>query len=217
MRKLLNKEIRLAASPLSYWFLAAGLMTLLPGYPILVGAFFVCQGLFQSYQTMRENNDVVYSVLLPVSKADTVKGKFLFALFIEALGFAIMLALTLLRMTVMKDAAVYRSNPLMTANLCFLGAALIIFSLFNLVFIRGFFKTAFYFAKPFITFIILCGVVIIAEEILPHIPGCEWIGSFGFDNIGGQLIYFVICALLSAVMNIIAYKGSKASFEKIDL
>ena len=44
MKNLLNKEIRLAASPLSWLFLVFGLMALIPGYPILVCAFFICFG-----------------------------------------------------------------------------------------------------------------------------------------------------------------------------
>lgn len=42
MIKLLRKEIQLAASPLSYFFIGFGLMAFVPGYPILVGSFFVC-------------------------------------------------------------------------------------------------------------------------------------------------------------------------------
>ena len=68
MIKLLRKEIQLAASPLSYFFIGFGLMAFVPGYPILVGSFFVCLGLFQSFQTAREANDLTYTALLPVAK-----------------------------------------------------------------------------------------------------------------------------------------------------
>ena len=81
MKNLLNKELRLAASPLSYIFLVAALMTLLPGYPILMGAFFICLGVFQSFKYARESNDVLYSVLLPVKKSDFVRSKFAFTCF----------------------------------------------------------------------------------------------------------------------------------------
>ena len=57
MRNILGKEMRLSASVLSYLFIAFGLMFLLPGYPILCGAFFVSLGLFQSFQSAREAND----------------------------------------------------------------------------------------------------------------------------------------------------------------
>ena len=41
MKKLLYKELRLTAAPITYLFLAFALMTLIPGYPILMGGFFI--------------------------------------------------------------------------------------------------------------------------------------------------------------------------------
>ena len=49
-------------------------MTLLPGYPILCGVFFITLGIFQSFQSAREANDIVFSALLPIAKRDVVKG-----------------------------------------------------------------------------------------------------------------------------------------------
>ena len=72
MKSLLIKDFRLSASVLTYAFLAASLMTMLPGYPILCGAFFVSLGLFQSFQNAREANDIVFSSLLPIAKSDVV-------------------------------------------------------------------------------------------------------------------------------------------------
>lgn len=95
MRALLRKEMRLSALALTYLFIAFAFMTLIPGYPILCGAFFMTLGLFQSFQNAREANDIVYSALLPVAKKDVVKGKYLFTLFIEMAGFTVMAILTL--------------------------------------------------------------------------------------------------------------------------
>ena len=53
MRNVLQKELRLSASGLTYLFILFGLMFLLPGYPILCGAFFVSLGILQSFQAAR--------------------------------------------------------------------------------------------------------------------------------------------------------------------
>ena len=63
MKALLQKEIRLSASVLSYIFIVAAVMTLIPGYPVLCGTFFVTLGIFHSFQNAREANDIVYSAL----------------------------------------------------------------------------------------------------------------------------------------------------------
>ena len=119
-RKLLGKEIKLAASPLSWLFIAFALMTFIPAYPILVAAFFVCFGVFQSVQSGRENNDILYTVLLPVSKTDAVKAKYRFTVMIQMIAFALSTVLTLLRMIFMTKAGPYLTNPMMNANQAYL-------------------------------------------------------------------------------------------------
>ena len=160
MIRLLKKEMKLAASPLSYLFIVFGLMAFVPGYPILVSAFFLCLGLFQSFQAAREANDITYTALLPVAKADVVRAKYLFCGFIQLCYFMLTVAVTLIRMTVLSEAAVYRSNPLMNANLVYLGFVLLILGLFNGIFIGGFFRTAYQFAKPFVAFIVAAFLVV---------------------------------------------------------
>ena len=59
MRNILRKELLLSSSPLAFFFIAFGLMFLLPGYPVLCGAFFVTLGLLQSFQTAREASDAI--------------------------------------------------------------------------------------------------------------------------------------------------------------
>ena len=50
---------------------------MIPGYPILCGAFFVCLGIFYTYQQARECDDITYTVLLPVRKRDVVTAKYM--------------------------------------------------------------------------------------------------------------------------------------------
>ena len=117
MINLIKKEFKLSAHILSYFFIAFGLMTFIPGYPILVGVFFSCLGIFQSFQSYRESNDIAYTILLPVSKKDIVKAKFIFVLTIQFLTFLLMFIITIIRMTMLVDVEAYVLNPLLTANL----------------------------------------------------------------------------------------------------
>ena len=216
MNPLLRKEMRLSASILSYIFIAFTVLTLIPGYPILCGAFFVTLGIFHSFQSAREANDIVYSALLPIAKRDVVKGKFQFAVMIEMLGFLIMVILALVRMTVLNDFDVYRENALMNANLFFLGMALVVFGLYNLMFIGGFFKTA-YKLSPFIPYIVAAFVAIIIAEAMHHIPGLEAVNAFGFDDIGLQVCLLIAGAFVFVVMTYVSYRRSCSIFETIDI
>ncbi len=217
MSALLKKEMRLSASILSYLFILFAFMTLLPGYPILCGAFFITLGLFQSFQSAREANDIVYTALLPVAKHDVVKGKFLFCVFIELTGFVLMAALTLVRMTLLSNAMVYRQNALMNANPFFLAVVLLIFGLFNWIFVGGFFKTAYKFARPFVTYIIVCFLVIGAAEALHHVPGLEALNAFGFEQLALQLAALFGGMMAYGLITFVSYKAACTRFENIDL
>ena len=217
MKALFKKELFLSASVLSYLFIAAGFMALIPGYPILCGVFFVTLGIFHSFQYAREANDIVYSALLPVAKRDVVKGRFLFVIFIEACAFLLMTAMTLLRMTLLAGAPVYLENALMNANPFFLGTALLLFGLFNLVFVGGFFRTAYNLGKPFVTYIIVCFLLIGIAEALHHFPGLEALNAFGFDHPVLQLSLLSAGLLLCILLTLLSYNKACKDFERTDL
>ena len=212
----MTKEMRLSASILSYIFIVFGVMAILPGYPILFGVFFVTLGIFHSFQNAREANDIVYSALLPIAKSDVVKGKFMFSIMIEMAGFLIMAIVTIVRMTALSDSDVYLDNALMNANPFFLGMALVIFGLFNMIFIGGFFKTA-YKLTPFFAYIITAVIAIGVAEALHYIPGLEAVNAFGFDDIGLQICLFLVGALAYLALTFLSYRKACRDFENIDL
>ncbi len=215
MKSLLTKELRLAASPLSYLFLAFTVMAFIPGYPILVGSFFVCLGMFQSFQSSREQNDILYTVLLPVDKRDAVRAKYAFVCFLELLALVLTAAMTVLRMAFLADAAIYVNNAMMNANLVYIGWWAVVFALFNGVFLGGFFRTAYKFGKPFVTFIVLAMLVVLAGEVLHHIPGLEWVN--GTDRLGMQACILAAGLALYAGITAISLRASCRRFEALDL
>lgn len=217
MGNVLRKEMKLSASVLSYLFIIFGLMFLIPGYPVLCGAFFVCLGLFQGFQTAREANDIVFSVLLPIAKRDVVKGKYLFVCMIECCAFVLMALCVILRMTAFSESAVYRANALMNANIFTLGMACVIFGLFNWIFVGGFFRTSYKFARPFVTFIIVNFLVIIAVEALHHIPGLEAVNAFGTDHLGMQVLLLIAGIALFVLMTLLSLRKACIDFERTDL
>ena len=87
MKQLVKKEFTFTALPLCYLFLLFSGMTMIPGYPIAMGSFFLCLSLFQSMMNSREQNDLSYTLLLPVSKADVVKANYLLCVGMQLLFF----------------------------------------------------------------------------------------------------------------------------------
>lgn len=217
MNNVLKKEMTLGASPLTWFFVLFGLMFLIPGYPILYGVFFGCLGIYKSFQSAREANDIVFSVLLPVAKKDVVKGKYQFVCLIEFCSLALMTCITLIRMTIWKDAAVYRSNAMMNANFFAVGMAFVLFGCFNLIFVDGFFKTAYKFGKPFVVNMIVAFLLIGISETLHHIPNLGTVNAFGFEHFGLQCSLLTFGIILYVVMTIWSYQKSCKNFEQTDL
>lgn len=217
MKNLLYKEFQLATPLLTFLFLGFTAMTFLPGYPILCGAFFVCFGIFHSYQFGREDNDILYTVLLPVEKADAVKAKYAAAVVLQAAAFAFFAAFTCIRMVFLSDAGIYTTNALMGANPVFLAFVLLIFAAFNAVFIGGFFKTAYQYGKPFLRFIAVCFLLIGIAETLHHLPGLGWLNALGMAQAPRQLPVLLAAVVLYAAATAVSCKVSQNRFEKIDL
>lgn len=217
MKNILRKELKLCASLLTYFFLAFTLMAFIPGYPILVGAFFVSFGIFQSFQNGRESNDILYTTLLPIRKRDAVTAKYIFSIFFELSAFVLMAIWTVLRMTVLADVEPYVSNVMMPANPVFLAYALIIFAMFNCIFVNKFFDTAYNVSKPFILFIIVAFLIIGASEALHHFPFLPFLAGRTSSDLAIQFIILGVAAVLYILITAASIKSSQNKFEKIDL
>lgn len=217
MKKLLKKELALATAKLTWYFTAFGLMALIPGYPILVGAFFVSLGIFKSFEYAREANDILYCALLPIRKRDVVKAKYLSTVLFQMISFLIFALCTVLRMTVLKNAAPYVNNALMAANLTFLGFVLLIYAAFNTVFLGGFFKTAYYTGKPFLLFIIAAFLLVGIGEALHFIPGNEWINAMSGTDLPKQAQILAMSIVVYVLSGFVSLRKSQKRFEMIDI
>lgn len=217
MKELLVKDFRLSASATTFGFLAASLMTMLPGYPILMGAFFVCLGIFHSFRNGRETNDILYTVLLPVAKRDVVRAKYAFACMIQLMGFLPMILLTLLRMTLLHASEVYRSNALMNATPFYLAFVLLVYSAFNVVFLLQFFRTAYRIGAPFLKFSAAALVLLAVGESLHHFPGLGFLNVPSGERISLQMLILGISALAYAVLTWLSCRSAIKRFEQLDL
>ena len=216
MEKLFYKEMKLSANPLTYLFIAFSAMTMIPSYPILVGSFFICLGIFHTYQQIREYDDVTYTVMLPVKKRDIVTAKYLFVLFIELTAFILCTLLTIIRMKILGTAVPYATNQLMNANMAYLGYTMIVFAVFNSIFLAGFFKTTYKIGKPFFIFCVVSFIIIIMGEILHHIPDLESLNNPSNLSMP-QVVIFAIGIVVFMLCTWLSYQKAVKDFEGIDL
>lgn len=216
MRNLLYKEFKLTSLKLTYFFILFSLMSFIPGYPILLGAFFLSLGIFQSFENARLQNDILFSLLLPINKRNIVISKYCYVIILEAIFFLLCLIFTVCRLLLLSDAAIYETNKMMNANLAYLGYILMLLGLFNSIFVGGFFKTAYYVGKPFLTYGASAFLVIFIAEAIHHFPGLGMLNS-AREGMGIQALILLSGVVFYSINTLCSIGISIKRFEQLDL
>ena len=134
--KLLKKEWKLCMHPTGYLMPLMAALVLVPGYPYGVCCFYVGLAIFFICLTAREDHDAGYTLMLPLSRQDAVRGRILFCAALEAADLMLMGAFILI-----KNAIDSLPNPAgLDAGIALIGEGMIIFTIFNLVFFPGYYK-----------------------------------------------------------------------------
>lgn len=136
MKQLLRKELSLALHPTSLIFLLLSAMVLIPNYPYYVIFFYTGLGLFFTCLSGRENGDVLFSLLLPVSRKQVVQARILTAMLLEVCQLLVTALFTALRyaMGMPENAAG------MEAGIPLFGLSLMMLGLFHVVFFGVYYK-----------------------------------------------------------------------------
>ena len=159
--KMLMKEWKLCMHPMGYIMLLCSALILVPGYPYGVSCFYMGLAIFFICLTARENHDAAYTLTLPVSRRDAVRGRILFCTVLEVLDLLLMGVFILL-----KKAIGDIPNPAgLDAGLATIGEGMILFALFNMIFFPGYYRDI---SKPGKAFVFASAAVflwIVAEII----------------------------------------------------
>ena len=116
-------------------------------------------------QSARENRDLYYMALLPVTKREMVKARFSLVLTIEAMQVLICLPFLLLR----ASYGEIKNAVGMEANIAFLGFSLVLLGLFNRIFFPMHYKNAYDLGKPFVVSSAALALGMIILETLQHV------------------------------------------------
>ncbi len=201
MKALMHKELRLALHPTNVIFLFMAAMVLIPNYPYYVAPFFSALGVQFLCLTGRENGDVLFTLLLPVSRRDAVKARFLTAMLFELAQLLLMVPFILL-----KDALSMPDNLAgMEAGPAMLGFSLLLLGLFHLVFFPLYYRDVSKVGLPFLLSMALYTPVMVALESFTYfVPffrdvldtrGGAFLPQKLLILLGGGLAYLLLTAL----------------------
>ncbi len=215
MKALLYKEFRLVTHPTTVLFLLLSAMLMIPNYPLYVTFFYCTLGIFFAVLGGRENQDIAYSVLLPVRKRDLVRARVLFAVCFELLQ--ILLAAVFCRLRIRLLGAQNAAG--MDANLALFGLSFVLLGLFNFMFFIRYYRNPAKVGKAFalssvIVFLYIC----VAETLCFAVPFFK----NKLDTPDPQFLTEKLCVLVFGIfvfgiLTAVACKISEVRFEKLDV
>lgn len=215
MFKLLSKEFRLAIHPTNVIFLSLSAMLLIPNYPYYVTFFYTTLGLFFLCLNGRENNDIEYSIVLPVRKQAIVQGRIGFAVAVELAQLLLAIPFAVLR----QGISPVGNGVGMDANIAFFGLSLAMMGLFNLLFFPAYYKNPNKVGKAYVVSSTVIFLYITLAEGLTHVV------PFFRDQLDtpdplflhAKLIVLVIGCISFALMSWLACHVSAKRFIALDL
>lgn len=216
MKHLLYKELRLAKHPTMFLFLLFSAMLLIPSYPYYVAFIYTCLSVFFVFLQGRENNDLSFTALLPVRKRDIVRARCLLVVLMQ-------LAQVLVSLPCAIVGA--RINPLggnaagIEANAAFFGLVLVMYALFNLLFLPAFYRTGYRVGRAFLFAGAAVLVYIVAAELLVQCVPALKVSLDTFDPAtrGTRLFVLLLGAGLYAAGSLLACRLSERRFARVDL
>lgn len=215
MIKLLKKEFSLSMHPTVPMMLLLSAMVMIPNYPYVVIFFYVSMAIFFTCLSGRENNDVVYSLNLPIAKKNIVKARFSFTIILQFIQLLIMIPFVILNQNINPNG----NQAGMDANISLFAIALITYGLFNLVFLGSYYKNV---AKVGIAFIkssilIFCITVldVISSYAIPYVQNV--LDTADSENALQKCVFVLIGLFIYLILTTVSYKLSVKNFEKQDL
>lgn len=163
----------------------------------------------------RENNDIFYTMTLPVCKKDIVKSRFLFVVMIQLAQ-----VLTAIPFVYIRSLYALPGNQVgIDANAAFFGLSFLMMGLFNLVFFTNYYKNTGKFGVAFGWGSLVKAVfMIIAEASVHVVPFMKnYLDTKDPNYIEYKLMVLVIGILFYSVLTLVAYKKSVRSFEAVDV
>ena len=215
MKALQSKNWRLAMSPVPLLFLLLSGLILIPNYPYYVTFFYNSLGIFMWMQSLRENRDTAYMMLLPVTKAEMVR-----ALLRTVVQLELLQLLACVPFMVLRASYGHLNNAVgIEATAAFLGLGLVQMGLFNLVFFPMHYRNAYDLGKPFLAasaaelfYIVL---VEACDHVIPYMKTvCE---SYALSDQLRQWPMLLGGVAVFALLTWAAERSSVRRFEKVDL
>lgn len=145
MKNLVYKELKLSIN--KFFYILPVILSVLFFIPqwifSIVFLYFFWISVIQIYVTYRAQSDYAFLSMLPVTKKDIVKSKVISLVILESIHILLGVIFGIIHNLIYGS-----TNFLMDINPAFFGVIFVMFGLFNIIFLPGYFKTAYKYGLP---------------------------------------------------------------------
>ena len=207
LSELMRKELRLALVPPAVIFELFAVMMLVPSYQFMIVFFYGLLGIFFVCMFGRENRDVEYTALLPVSRQDIVAARFVLSVCLELILVGLSAVFAALRPVLGIPQNIAGMDP----DALFFGLGLLLMGVFNFIFFPSYYRNTNKIGIPFLiaSLVFAAGLVLseggvaLSGRSQADLPGKSWVLA------GGIAAY--------AVLTWAAFRLSVKRFQKMNL
>lgn len=212
---LMRKEFRLALQAPAIVFEFFGFMVFIPAYPYLIIFFYGLLGVFFVCMFGRENHDVEYTALLPVSRPRIVEARICLCAILELVQIAGTAICSLFR-----AGLGFGENPVgLDANAALIGCGLLLVGVFNVIFFPMYYKNPQKIGIPFLIASLAYAAGMVFIETLAHFPFpfFEALRQTAPQTAGPRLLVLGIGAACFAALTFLATRISVRRFQKVNI
>jgi len=217
MYNLLMKELKLGVSPFFYAlpFLTGALMLIPSWLYFLVILYFCFITVPNMFGVFKSQNDLMFTMMLPVTKNNIVKAKIGVVVILELLHIVLAIIYGMISTLLYPNLTYFFFEP----TLGFWGLCFVMLAIFNIIFFSMYYKTAYKYGAA--SFASITAAMLFAG-------GSEWLGiqnsvvfdlfkGSGAENIPLQISILIAGIALFATFTIIAYNISIKQFKKVEI
>lgn len=215
MKDLLFKEFKLAFHPSLLIFPLLGALLLVPSYFYFFAFIYLFIGIGNMFMMGRGNQDILFSVLLPVRKRDTVKARVLMIVIMELIQIVLAVPFAIIAAKINPQG----NSVGIDANIAFFGFLFGMYALFNVIFLTRFYQTGYKIAMGMFLACAAVAVYILAVEASLYIfePVRLALDTLTSANLAAQVIVLAAGIAVFIIANMYAYKKAADNLEKVDL
>ena len=214
---LINKELRLNVNPWLYAFLAMALLLFIPTWVFFIALAYLFLLFVTLGQMDKANGDLTFMCSLPIPKSSIVTARTTTVVIIEVAELVLAGIVSVARYWLYPEGNLAGMG--MNTNLAFFGVMLVMYAIFNVVYLPGAYKKAYRMLWPLaggsLIAVVIGGMLTYMLSLQPTLA--RIFNDRGFGHPWAQIILFAVGLVMHAGLTTIAWHKAISNFAKVDL